>query len=132
MELTKEVRFAENYIFLIKTRFAKDYDFDIKNTNSLEDKFIPTGALQAVLENVVKHNKVANNTTIKTVILIEDDWLMVTNSKSNSGTTSESLGTGIKNLKARYELLSDKKDKIIETNSEYKISIPIIKLSDEN
>ncbi len=132
MELSEEVRFAENYIFLIKTRFANDYDFNIINNNSLEDTFIPTGALQAVLENVVKHNKVLNDATIKTDILIEEEWLTVTNSKSNSGTNTESLGTGLKNLKARYELLIDKHVQIIETNTEYRISIPIIKLSNEN
>ncbi len=132
MELYKEVTFAENYIFLIKTRFGNDYDFKIVNNNLYEDKFIPTGAIQALLENVVKHNKVLSNETIKATILIEEDWLSVTNSKSNSGTNPESLGTGLENLKSRYELLSDKQVQIMDTNTEYKISIPIIKLSNEN
>jgi len=131
MELSKEVDFAENYVFLIATRFANNYDFDIIKNASLVDKFIPTGALQIVLENVVKHNKVGNSDTIKTIVLIEEDWLTVTNSKSNFGINSESLGTGLKNLKIRYELLLDKQIQIIDTNSEYKISIPIIKLSNE-
>ncbi|WP_299883489.1 sensor histidine kinase [uncultured Lacinutrix sp.] len=132
MELSYEVDFAENYIFLIQTRFTNDYNFNIITNNTLSDKFIPTGALQTLLENVVKHNKVLDNTTIKTTILIEDDWLTVTNSKSNLGTNSESLGTGLNNLKARYELLIDKNVQVINTNTEYKISIPIIKLSNEN
>lgn len=132
MELSKELEFAENYIFLINTRFSKDYDFFIENNTSLKDKFIPTGAIQSLLENVVKHNKVLDNNPVKAIILIENDWLTVTNSKSNSGKNSESLGTGLKNLKARYELLIDKEILIMNTNSEYKISIPIIKLSNEN
>ncbi len=132
MELSKEVDFAENYMFLIKTRFTNDYDFNIINNNSVSDKFIPTGALQTLLENVVKHNKVLDNSIIKTTVLIEDDWITVTNNKSNSGINSESLGTGLNNLKARYELLIDKKVQVIDTNTEYRISIPIIKLIEEN
>lgn len=132
MELSKEVDFAENYIFLIKTRFTNDYDFNIMNNNSVNNKFIPTGALQTLLENVVKHNKVLDNSIIKTNVLIENDWITVTNNKSNSGTNSESFGTGLDNLKSRYELLIDKEIQIIDINTEYKISIPIIKLIEEN
>jgi sensor histidine kinase YesM len=132
MELSKEVEFAENYIFLIETRFANDYNFKIVKNKSLEDEFIPTGALQALLENVVKHNKVLDNNSIDTTILIEEDWITVTNSKSNSGVNIESMGTGLNNLKVRYELLIDKQVQIMNTNMEYKISIPIIKLSNEN
>ncbi|MGC1204122.1 MAG: histidine kinase [Flavobacteriaceae bacterium] len=132
MELSKEVDFAEHYIFLIKTRFTYDYDFSIINNNSINDTFIPTGALQTLLENVVKHNKVLDKSIIKTTVLIEDDWITVTNNKSNSGTNSESLGTGLENLKARYELLIDKEIQVIDTNTAYKISIPIIKLIEEN
>lgn len=132
MELSKELEFAEHYIFLINTRFSKDYDFLIQNNISLKEKFIPTGAIQALLENVVKHNKVLNNSIVKTKILIEEDWLIVTNIKSNSGANTESLGTGLNNLKARYKLLSDKNIQVMDTNTEYKISIPIIKLSNEN
>jgi sensor histidine kinase YesM len=132
MELSKEIDFAKNYIFLIETRFPNDYNFKVVNEETLMDRFIPTGALQIVLENIVKHNKVLQNNTIKSTILIEEDWLTVTNSKSNSGINSESLGTGLRNLKARYELLIDKRVQVIDTNTEFKISIPIIKLSDEN
>lgn len=130
MELTEEINLAENYIFLIKTRFGDDYDFVIKQNKMIFDKFIPTGALQTLLENVVKHNKATHNIQIKTIIEIDDDWLSITNTKTNSD--SESLGTGLENLKTRYQLLSHKNIKINETTSVYKITIPIIKLSTES
>jgi len=131
MELTAELDFAENYIFLIKTRFGDDYDFAITKNTSFKDKFIPTGAVQALLENVVKHNKAQNNKQIKTTILVGDDWLVSSNTKSNSITTN-SLGTGLKNLKARYKLLSNKNILIENNTTIYKIAIPIIKLSTES
>lgn len=68
MKLSSEIEFAENYIFLIKTRFGNDYEFTIEKNISLDATLIPTGALQSLLENVVKHNKSAGKNTIKTTI----------------------------------------------------------------
>lgn len=130
MELSKEIQFAENYIFLIETRFGKDYQFTIEKDIDINNKFIPTGALQALLENVVKHNK-ASLRPIKATITIKDNWLTVNNTKSNNP-VSESLGTGLKNLQIRYELLSDKKVDVKSATNRYIISIPVIKLSKEN
>jgi len=130
MELIDELHLAENYIFLIKTRFGNDYDFTISKNTLLLDKFIPTGALQTLLENVVKHNKSQNGNQIKTTILIDDEWLVITNTKSKERSKT-TLGTGLKNLKSRYQFLSDKEIKIEETATIYKITIPIIQLSTE-
>ncbi|WP_299118378.1 histidine kinase [uncultured Tenacibaculum sp.] len=130
MELSKELKFAENYIFLIETRFGNDYKFNIEKKVTVSNKFIPTGALQTLLENVVKHNK-ANKEPIETNINITEGWLTVKNTKTNTP-NKESLGTGLENLQTRYELLSDKKIAIGNNTNKFIVSIPIIKLSDEN
>ncbi|KAB1157212.1 histidine kinase [Tenacibaculum aiptasiae] len=130
MELSKELKFAENYIFLIETRFGNDYKFNIEKKVVVSNKFIPTGALQTLLENVVKHNK-ANKEPIETNITITEGWLTVKNTKTNTP-NKESLGTGLENLQTRYELLSDKKIAIGNNTNKFIISIPVIKLSDEN
>jgi len=130
MELSKEIELAENYMFLIKTRFGEDYDFKVDKKASIMDKFIPTGALQSLLENVVKHNKPKNNQAINTSILIEDNWLKVINTKSTLKTKNESFGTGLKNLKTRYQLLSDKEIQIKNSEETFEVAIPIIGLSD--
>ncbi|WP_299243942.1 histidine kinase [uncultured Aquimarina sp.] len=132
MELSEEIAFAENYIFLIETRFGNDYDFQIKTEISLTDKFIPTGSIQVLFENVVKHNKAGQANTIKVAVSIEEDWLTVINTKTQIQSREESFGTGLKNLKARYKLLSDQEIQIINTESKFKVSIPILKLSNES
>ncbi|WP_298314226.1 sensor histidine kinase [uncultured Aquimarina sp.] len=132
MELSEEIAFAENYIFLIETRFGNDYDFQIKREMSFTDKFIPTGSIQALLENVVKHNKTEQMNTIRVVVSIEEDWLTVINTKTKIQSREESFGTGLKNLRARYKLLSDQEVQVINTESKFKVSIPILKLSNES
>ena len=69
--------------------------------------------------------------TIETTILIAEDWITVTNTNTSTESNPESLGTGLINLKQRYQLLSDKQIQISDTAKSYKIIIPIIKLSDE-
>lgn len=130
MELSEEIGHAENYFFLIETRFGADYNFAINKRAVLKDKFIPTGAIQALLENVVKHNKPRNGQTIEATILIEKNRLKVTNNKSILVSKTESLGTGLDNLRARYKLLSDQEIQIKNTDMIFEVSIPIIGLSD--
>ncbi|WP_405611394.1 sensor histidine kinase [Polaribacter sp. Asnod1-A03] len=130
MELANEIEFAKNYIFLIQTRFANDYEFKIKENVSLVDKFIPTGSILTLLENVVKHNKSDGTNAIKTTITINKGWLIITNSKSKIKSTNESFGTGLDNLKARYKLLSDEKIQVHNMDTKFEVFIPTITLSE--
>ncbi|MEE9406767.1 MAG: histidine kinase [Polaribacter sp.] len=130
MELASEIEFAKNYIFLIQTRFGNDYEFNIKENTSLADKFIPTGAIQSLLENVVKHNKSDGKTSIKTTIAINEGWLIITNCKSAVKIKEESFGTGLENLKARYKLLSDEQIQVHNMDLKFEVFIPIITLSE--
>ncbi|QHI35685.1 Sensor histidine kinase YehU [Kordia antarctica] len=132
MELTKEMSLAENYIFLLKTRFGDDYDFEIVKNVSLENKFVPTGAIQTLLENIAKHNRSQHGKAIKALLTIDEDWLTFSNTKSTLKTNQESLGTSLKNLEYRYTLLSDQKPIINDTVSEFTVKIPVIKLSKES
>jgi two-component system LytT family sensor kinase len=127
--LANEIELAKNYIFLIQTRFGNDYEFNIEKNISLTDKFIPTGALQSLLENVVKHNKSDGTKSIKTTIQINEGWLIITNTKSKIIGKQESFGTGLKNLKMRYQLLSDEKIQVHNMDVKFEIFIPIIELS---
>lgn len=129
MELSREIEFAENYIFLIKTRFGDDYDFTIEENISLKDKFIPTGALQTLIENVVKHNKSDGKKPIQTTLQINEGWIILSNTKSKLSPKKESFGTGLENLKSRYQLLSDTKIQIVNTDTKFEVFIPIIELS---
>ncbi|MFK7750323.1 MAG: sensor histidine kinase [Kordia sp.] len=132
MELNEEMNLAENYMFLIKTRFGNDYEFKVIKNVSLEEKFVPTGAIQTLLENVAKHNRAQHGKVIKAEVIIDEDWLTISNTKSMIKTNNDSLGTGLKNLEYRYQLLSDQKPEITDTLNHFSVKIPIIKLSKES
>mgnify|MGYP001799877301 CR=1 FL=1 len=88
--------------------------------------------MQLLLENVVKHNKVSEeHRKICATITIDKDWLTIKNNRSKAYVNQESLGTGLENLKSRYELLSDRKVQISGRESSFTVMIPIINLSYE-
>jgi sensor histidine kinase YesM len=129
MSLAEELAFAKNYIFLIKTKFGSDYNFDIKEMYSLDNKYLPTGSVQALIENVIKHNiKEPNGNIIDVKIFSDNSNLTVTNIKSEFDTNTVSFGTGLKNLKSRYKLLTDDEITITNMNNQYTVSIPIIEI----
>jgi len=127
VELEEELGFAQNYIYLIQSRFGNAYQFDIQQHNPDESiSFIPPGALQTLLENVVKHNQPSPSTPIKCTLNIKRETIEVSNNLSLGIKEVDSTGTGLNNLKARYQLLIDKEISI-SSNGNFKVILPLIK-----
>jgi hypothetical protein len=128
--LTEELTMVKDYFYLIKTRFGDAYTFEIDEVYAFAKAYIPSGALQTVIENVVKHNKVMLGKPVRTTLKITKDAVILTNTKSTTATqTVESLGTGLKNLKERYELLVDKTIIITETTTHFEVNLPLVHLT---
>ncbi|MDC8005965.1 histidine kinase [Aureisphaera galaxeae] len=129
--LSDELEMAENYFRLIEYRFGKVYSFQFEDQSAHkgEGSYLPTGTLQVLIENVVKHNGIINDSGIRTSITLQDHSLII---KNNKGTAlkdpKESLGTGLENLKQRYALLSDKEVLIRESADAFVVEVPLIRL----
>lgn len=130
VELEEELEFVKNYIYLIESRFGNAFQFEILNKKTNEElTFIPPGALQTLLENIVKHNQPSSSKPIKGVILINDGAIIIRNNLNIKKEKVDSTGTGLENLKARYKLLTDK-EVSIEINDFFKVTLPLIKIVD--
>ena len=128
--LEEELAMAKDYFYLIKTRFGDAYTFEVEKEYAFAKAYIPSSALQTVIENVVKHNKVIYGTPINTILKITEDAIILTNTKSeNTKNSVESLGTGLKNLKERYVLLIDKTISVVETTSHFEVKLPLVNLT---
>ncbi|WP_430909551.1 sensor histidine kinase [Maribacter sp. 2-571] len=126
--LEDEIALAKNYFYLIETRFGNDYDFEIIKNRQPLNNYLPNGSLLTVLENVVKHNAALDGNTISTKIFIEESFINVLNTVSKKEGKVESMGTGLKNLKKRYQLLSDQKVQIEATENSFSITLPLLSL----
>lgn len=124
--LEEELEFVKNYIYLMEQRYGEAYTFEIQNDLDISDLLIPPGALQTLMENVIKHNNGSEATPIKTEILITSENICVKNNVSLKKTVKDSYGVGLTNLKARYKLLSDKKVSI-KKGANYEVVLPNLK-----
>ena len=130
VELEEEIEFAQNYIYLIQSRFGNAFQFEL-NMEGINKApiFIPPGALQTLLENIVKHNQPRPNQPVKSSISLKKDTIEVSNNLSIKTEEVDSTGTGLANLKARYQLLVDKEIEI-STNGYFTVALPLIKQVD--
>jgi len=121
--LEEELEFVKNYIYLMEQRYGAAYKFQIQNNMDSSDLLIPPGALQTLLENVIKHNNGSEAQPIKTEIIIDSQNISVRNNVSLKKTIKDSYGVGLTNLKARYKLLSDKQVNITD-GTHFKVILP--------
>jgi len=135
ISLDKEIEMAKDYFYLIDSRFGDAYALRItQDDNSskinLEKKYLPTGALQTVLENVVKHNGVIPGMPIRTELTITENSIVVSNNLGKQNTHNENSGTGLENLKERYGIMLDKKLLVASDEKEFKVTLPLVELNE--
>jgi len=127
--LEDEMDFARNYIYLLEKRFGKSYQFSIQGEENITDQFIPPGALQILVENVVKHNMSTTTDPIFTLLEIKNEEIIISNDLRLKPNVQASNKTGIQNLKSRFALLSERKVEI-SIDSKYTVILPLIKQVD--
>jgi len=124
MPLAEELNFLQDYLFLLEVRYGDDYSFTIQQQQAIENRFLPAGALQTALENVVKHNAVVS-APILTTILIKAESVSISN-KRGGRSAANSPGTGLQNLQSRYELLGAPPVVIVETSTDFTLQLPLL------
>ncbi len=152
--LSEELQMVEDYFYLIKIRFGDAYTFKVEEESAFKENndaevdtechtelvevqgrstkaYIPSGAFQTIIENVVKHNKIQHGIPVDIILKITEDTATLTNSKGGTvKNANESMQTGLKNLKERYELLVGKTIQVTETSTHFEVCLPIVKLTD--
>ena len=125
--LKEEWDFVDDYTFLLKERFGDSYLFrKSKEIENLSDYFIPPATLQSLVENAVKHNQGSIEDPLEINIDLNVQGLQVSNKKRPKQGNTKTLGTGLKNLKSRFLLLSNEEIQISDTDL-FSVVLPLIK-----
>jgi len=126
VSVEEELKFATLYMSLIKMRFEDSIIFTLpEKLSNPEAKVVPL-SLQLVLENAVKHNIVTPAKKLHISIQEEGGNLIVKNNSQPKQVLKESTGVGLKNIKQRYYLLTNRPVLINKTDKEFCISIPLL------
>jgi len=122
--LELELKFLESYVFLQKIRFESNLDVQIA-VQAGNFKVIPL-SIQMLVENAIKHNEISDkNPLIIRIFSTEDGYLTVEN-KLQKKVGSEGSGSGIENIKERYQFFTDKKVMIAESSGDFVVRIPLL------
>ncbi len=122
--LETELKFLESYVYLQKIRFETNLDVQI-NVNAGKFKVIPL-SVQMLVENAIKHNEISDrNPLLIRIFSTDNDYLIVEN-RLRKKAGSEGSGSGIQNIKDRYEFFTNKKVIISESTAKFSVSIPLL------
>lgn len=127
VELREELDFAKSFLFLQKIRFENAVDIEFNVEASRLNYFIPSLAIQTLLENAFKHNRASADNPLKIKVYSEDNVLVFVNNLQPKIKGTDSKGVGLNNLRKRYEYLSEQLPQFTVTEKEYIAKIPLIK-----
>lgn len=127
--LAEELRFADEYTYLLGHRFGMAYQF--RQTGQLDAAelaglFVVPGTLQVLLENVVKHNRGDADDPLVVTLDVRSDALTVRHRRAPKRTAVESLGTGLANLRERYRLLSGRA-LAVQADENFTVTVPVLR-----
>ncbi|MTI29795.1 hypothetical protein E1171_03130 [Cytophagales bacterium RKSG123] len=125
--LHREMEFVRSYFFLHKMQHEENLilavDLDPLHLNDL----VPPLSLQVLVENAIKHNEISDDNPLLIRIDIKDALLEVKNNLQPKREIKTSTNTGLKNLKERYNLVSELIPEFIKSKNEFLAKIPLIK-----
>ena len=126
--LADELAFVADYRYLIGQRFGRAFVFIEKITVSdTLTVFVPPGSIQTLLENAVKHNGGDEQNPLLIELIIDETGVTVCNDLRPKLTPTDSTGTGLTNLRARYSFLSDQPVSVQHNAVEFMVTLPLLR-----
>ena len=88
-------------------------------------RIVPT-AMQILIENACKHNIISTSNPLIINAFIDDNKIIVTNNLSPRPIPADSTGVGLKGLKEKYKIITNKEIDIKKTDTTFCVSIPLM------
>lgn len=128
--LKQELEFTQRYYKLQQSRFGEALQLELK-LNGRDDYLLPPMVTQLLLENAIKHNRVSDNHPLRVEMFQNKDELVIRNNCNPKTKMEESTGIGLKNIRERYRLLSNKEVKVTHNERIFEVRIPLLQINPE-
>lgn len=127
--LREELAFVSDYFTLLEIRFGKSVSLQLDiATSAMDNYLIPPISIQTLVENAIKHNEFSNKKPVQIDIRLEGDQILVCNNLNKVKRQLHSAGIGLKNLSARYELITSKRMAFEEKTGHFSVSLPVLNI----
>lgn len=124
--LSEEIKILNAYAFLLSTRFGNSFKLSIQIPESMLQSEVVPFSLQLLVENALKHNIVSKEHPLQIDVFAENGELIVRNNLQKKQLIEKSTGIGLKNIRNRYSLLTDRLISVTETPQSFTVSLPLI------
>lgn len=128
ISIDEEISFAKKYFGLMQHKYGHAYLLEIQDTG-IKGTIVPL-TLQLLLENAIQHNVGTEKNPIVIKIFINNN-LVVSNNIVEKRNTKITSGRALRNLKEQYTLLANQQFKILHTQNEFSVTLPIIPLQEK-
>ena len=127
VNLRTELDFIAAYTFLLTIRFENKLFVTIEVPEAARDQYaIAPLTLQLLVENAVKHNRLSEEEPLRVSIVLENDYLRVSNPIRPRPDREDSTGIGLQNIINRYGLLTSRTVWVGETDGAFVIKLPLL------
>ena len=126
--LGTELQFIRSFFHLMKTRYGEALQMEIDIAEPCKSLLLPPLTLQLLVENAIKHNRIDRQHPL--LITLEtgpDCRLRVRNNLQRKVLNLPSSRIGLGNISARYKLLGQEEISIRETDTDFTVTIPLLK-----
>ena len=126
VSLKEELDFVQSFRYMMEVRFAGKLTFNIEVDPAMLNCKLPVLSILPLIDNVVVHNIIdSEHKTTVGIKLNESMELVISNPIYPKLETPETNGTGLKNLKNRFMLLTNKQIRIESNENMFHVYLPL-------
>ncbi|MEO8472790.1 MAG: sensor histidine kinase [Chryseolinea sp.] len=128
VSLAEELSFIQAYIYLLQIRFGDNLIIDNKTAGHENSFYIAPATVQMLIENAIKHNKVSRKNPLRVELSVKNNYLVISNILQEKELKEESSSLGLKNIRRRYDFLSQHPMVVEKTLTAFIVKIPLLQL----
>lgn len=127
VSLREELEFMLSFQYVMEVRFANKLTFSVRVEEERKDLLmLPVLSLLPLVDNVVVHNRIDSEHKMEiSIVLNEQDELVVSNPVYPKLSAPDTNGTGLANLESRFTLLMNKQIRIELTEETFRVCLPL-------
>ncbi len=128
ISLREELEFLKSYNFLLHRRFSDSLKIHTEVAPALSNHLLPPLALQMVLENALKHNKLSEVRPLQVSIRSDESPALIVqnNLQIRDLADHEKTGFGLDNIRRRYWLIARERIEVKNNSDTFSVKLPLI------
>jgi two-component system, LytTR family, sensor kinase len=123
--LGEELKFIENYFYLLQIRFKDALSLRLEGETDLTQFAVIPFTIQLLVENAIKHTRFDSNEPLEVALSVQNNFLVVSNRISYAPEGVYSSKAGLQNLRMRYKYLMNRNIYVYRDQDSFIVKVPL-------